>query len=247
MQAMDTIGPQLLLAMPLHAVTEMYGETGLRQRFAAEIAGFPAADRTTLMDALELAAQLHRDDRRTREPYLNHPLRTTIRIVCYYQVRDVDVLVAALLHDAVEDHPAELAATTIGAAPDGDPTAAALRALAQRYGPRVAELVGAVTNSAHEPGRDRFEQYREHVMESLEANPWARVIKVSDYTDNGVGLIHSAPERHLRLATKYAPLVPVFRDLISRPDTPLTPAVKEHILGQLESAQERFAAMLATD
>src|SRR5436309_2756056 len=95
----------------------------------------------------------------------------------------------------------------------------------------------AVTEMYGEAGlRQRFEQYREHVAESLEANPWARVIKVSDYTDNGVGLIHTAPDRHLRLATKYAPLVPMFRDLISRPDTPLDDAVKAHILGQLDSA-----------
>src|SRR4051794_19558803 len=133
MHSMDTIGPQLLMAMPLHAVTEMYGEAGLRQRFAAEIADFAPVDRVRLADALALAAQLHRDDRRTREPYLNHPLRTTIRIMCYYQVRDVDVLVAALLHDAVEDHPVELAATSIGEVATGDPTTAALAALSQRY------------------------------------------------------------------------------------------------------------------
>jgi len=227
------------MAMPLHAVTEMYGESGLRQRFAAEIAGFDPAARATLSDALELAAQLHAQDRRTREPYLNHPLRTAIRIICYYQVRDVDVLVAALLHDAVEDHPDMLAG------PDAaDLTEAALAELARRYNPRVADLVRAVTNPAHEPGRDRFEQYREHVAESLEANPWARVIKVSDFTDNGVGLIHTDPSRHVRLATKYAPLVPVFRDLIARPDTPLADDVKRHILGQLDSAEERFDAIL---
>ena len=227
------------MAMPLHAVTEMYGESGLRQRFAAEIAGFDPAARATLSDALELAAQLHAQDRRTREPYLNHPLRTAIRIICYYQVHDVDVLVAALLHDAVEDHPDMLAG------PDAaDLTEAALAELARRYNPRVADLVRAVTNPAHEPGRDRFEQYREHVAESLEANPWARVIKVSDFTDNGVGLIHTDPSRHVRLATKYAPLVPVFRDLIARPDTPLADDVKRHILGQLDSAEERFDAIL---
>src|SRR5262249_30791142 len=159
-------------------------------------------------------AHLHRDDRRTREPYLNHPLRTTIRIICYYHVRDVDVLVAALLHDAVEDHPDMLAGPA--AAGDGTLNAAALTEaalaeLAPRSPPRVAELVRAATNPAHGPGRDRFEQYREHVAESLEANPWARVIKVSDFTDNGVGLIHTDPSRHVHLATKYAPLVPVLR------------------------------------
>ena len=227
------------MSMPLHAVTEMYGESGLRQRFVAEIADFDPAARATLSDALGLAAQLHAHDRRTREPYLNHPLRTAIRIICYYKVRDVEVLVAALLHDAVEDHPDMLAGP--GAR---DLTEAALAELGRRYGPRVADLVRAVTNPAHEPGRDRFEQYREHVAESLEANPWARVIKVSDFTDNGVGLIHTDPSRHVRLATKYAPLVPVFRDLIARSDTPLSEDVKQHILGQLDSAEERFDAIL---
>ena len=239
---MSGIAPRVLLAMPLHAVTEMYGENGLRQRFAAEIAGFDPAARATLTDALTLAADLHRDDRRTREPYLNHPLRTAIRIICYYHVRDVDVLVAALLHDAVEDHPDMLARQSGVAA--ADPTEAALATLARRYSSRVAELVRAVTNPPHEPGRDRFEQYRDHVAESLQANPWARIIKVSDFTDNGVGLIHTDPSRQVRLATKYAPLVPVFRDLISRSDTPLEQSVKEHILGQLDSAEERFDAIL---
>src|SRR5689334_19892046 len=168
MVGMNTVAPRVLMSMPLHAVTEMYGESGLRQRFMAEIAGFDPAARATLTDAMGLAARLHAQDRRTREPYLNHPLRTAIRIICYYKVRDVEVLVAALLHDAVEDHPDMLAGP--GAR---DLTEAALAELGRRYTPRVADLVRAVTNPAHDPGRDRFEQYREHVAESLEANPWA--------------------------------------------------------------------------
>jgi (p)ppGpp synthase/HD superfamily hydrolase len=237
---MEVFPPQLLLTMPLHAITEMYGEEGLRQRIEVEFAGFPDESRQTLDEALELATQLHRDDRRSREPYLNHLLRTAIRIVSYYEVDDIDVLVATLLHDAVEDHPEELA----GDRP-GDPTEAALMELSERFSPRVAELVRAVTNPPTEPGVDRFEQYREHVAAALDANPWARVIKVSDFTDNGVGLIHSLPVKHLPLATKYAPLVPVFRELICRPDTPLSEPVKQHILRQLDTAEERFTAMLS--
>ena len=237
---MEVFPPQLVLTMPLHAITEMYGEEGLRQRFALEIAGFPDESLQQLEDALALASRLHRDDRRTREPYLNHLLRTAIRIVSYYEVDDVDVLVASLLHDAVEDHPAELAGTATG-----DPVAAALMVLADRFSPRVADLVRAVTNPPRKPGQDRFEQYREHVAEALEGNPWARVVKVSDFTDNGVGLIHSLPPKHIPMATKYGPLVPVFRELISRTDTPLAEHVKAHILRQLDSAEERFAAILS--
>ena len=46
------------------------------------------------------------------------------------------------------------------------------------------------------------------------------------------------------MATKYAPLVPVLLDLVSRPDTPLADDVKVHIAGQLSLARTRFSAIL---
>jgi len=238
---MEVPSAQYLRTMPLHAITEVYGEAGLRRRFEAEIAELPAPTRETLVEALDLASDLHRDDRRSREPYVNHLLRTTIRIMHYYHVTDVDVLTAALLHDSVEDHPEELAAGRPGPAP-----VAAREALAERFNPRVAELVWAVTNPDYDSDRDEHEQYRAHVEESLAAHPWARVIKVSDFTDNGVGLMHSLPTRYRPLASKYRPLVPVLRELISRPDTPLSDAVKERIAEQIDAAEKRFDAILGS-
>jgi (p)ppGpp synthase/HD superfamily hydrolase len=234
---------RILLTMPLHAITEVYGEQGLRDRFVLEVESFPAADRPVLHRALELAADLHRDDRRVREPYLNHLLRVAIRIISHYGVRDVDVLVAALLHDAVEDHPAELAGLGPDASPD-EATTAAVAELARRFNPRVAQLVQAVTNPAYDPDLDRHEQYRAHVASSLENDPWARVIKVSDFTDNGVGIVHTTGDKVHSSASKYRPLVPTFRDLIGRADTPLSDGAKAHILGQLDLAETRFAAIL---
>lgn len=228
--------------MPLHAITEVYGEQGLRERFAHEITRFPVADRATLEQALALAARLHADQRRVREPYLNHLLRVTIRILHYYRVDDVDVLVAALLHDAAEDQAYALA----GVPDEGQdpPTKAALARLGELFGPRVAELVAAVTNPQYTPDRHEHEQYREHLVESLERNPWARVIKISDFTDNGVGVIHTTGPKVSSSARKYRPLVPLFRELIPRPDTPLEPAVKNHIAEQIDLAEARFAAIL---
>jgi hypothetical protein len=81
------------------------------------------------------------------------------------------------------------------------------------------------------------------VAANLEANPWARVIKASDFTDNAVGLIHTTGPKLEKLAGKYAPLVPVLRQLILRPDTPLDDDVKEHIAAQLGNAADRFAAL----
>jgi hypothetical protein len=42
------------------------------------------------------------------------------------------------------------------------------------------------------------------VPASLEASPWARVIKAFDFTDNAVGLIHTTGPRLGKLAGKYA-------------------------------------------
>lgn len=234
---------ETLLTMPLHAITEVYGEPGLRDRLELEIRSFPAAGQPVLREALALAADLHATDRRTREPYLNHLLRVAVRIISYYGVRDVDVVVAALLHDAVEDHPQELAGLPAGAS-HAEATEVALAVLARRFNPRVAELVRSVTNPEYDPERDRYEQYRAHVAESLDRDPWARVIKVSDFTDNGVGVIHSIGDKVRSSATKYRPLIPTFRELITRADTPLSPSAKEHILGQLDLAETRFATIL---
>jgi hypothetical protein len=234
---MDTGERRLVATMPLHAITSTYGEQGLRERFAMEIASFPASGQQRLDQALQLAGRLHAADRREREPYVSHLLRVAIRIMSHYGVHDADVICAALLHDAVEDHATELAGGR-------DDQAAALAALAGQFGPRVAELVGAVTNPAYAPGRDPDEQYREHVAASLRRHPWARVIKASDFTDNGVGLIHTSGPRLVRLAGKYAPLVPVLRELVGLPGTPLSAEVKQHIQAQLDRAEERFAAVL---
>ena len=232
---LDEVDRQQVLVMPLHAITYDYGEAGLRARFAAETAKLPdPAGRARAAAALELAGQLHAADRRQREPYVNHLLRVSLRITCHYGITDPDITCAALLHDAVEDH-ADLLA------PGGRQEALAV--LAGRFGPRVADLVEAVTNPDYPPGADRHQQYREHVAASLAATPWARVIKASDFTDNGVGIIHTRGPKAVKLARKYAPLIPVLSGLIARPDTPLAPPVKARILGQFLNAQERFAAI----
>ena len=200
-----------------------------------EIERFGAADRGWARDALALACRLHAAHRRQREPYSNHLLRVTIRILSHYRVTNPDVAYVALLHDAVEDH-------AVGLAPGGA-RQAALAVLVGRFGNRTAALVAAVTNPCWEPGRDEHERYSEHVLAGLAASPWARVIKASDFTDNAVGIIQLIGPKLARLARKYGPLVPALRELILRPDTPLTADVKDAIASQLDAAQERFAAI----
>ena len=146
---------------------------------------------------------------------------------------------AALLHDAVEDHAEDIA--------PGWHSAVRVRGTSQPVRRPYRRAAAAVTNPAYEPGRDEHEQYREHVTASLHSSPWARIIKVSDFTDNAVGLVHTTGPKLAKLARKYRPLVPALCELILRPDTPLALDVKNKIAGQLRNAEERFAAICYDD
>ena len=91
--------------MPLHAITYDYGEEGLRAQLPPRLPGSPAPP---------ACSRPHRrwnspggctpPHRLQREPYVNHLLRVALRINCHYGVDDPDIITAALLHDAVEDH-----------------------------------------------------------------------------------------------------------------------------------------------
>jgi (p)ppGpp synthase/HD superfamily hydrolase len=69
-----------------------------------------------LTKALAFAAEAHRNHRRKgagQEPYINH-LIEVVDLVASVECSDMDLLVAALLHDVLEDTPTgydELAAT----------------------------------------------------------------------------------------------------------------------------------------
>jgi hypothetical protein len=54
--------------MPLHAITSVHGEAGLRERLLTETARFSPADQGRATDALALASRLHAADQRQHEP-----------------------------------------------------------------------------------------------------------------------------------------------------------------------------------
>ena len=252
MEGMNGITARQLLTMKIHVVDSNWSTEGLRAMLAAVIATFDTADREAILRAERIASRLHARDVRTGgRPYANHLLRVAIRVAHYYHVRDVDALTASLLHDAVEDHPDELADLATDAERGQGRTTAALAVLGRAFSPRMARLVGAVTNPDIDNTlilEERQELYRVHVVESLEREPWARVIKLSDFTDNGAGIMWTVTHaKAKRLAAKYAPLVPQMLDFAQRNDTPLDFEAKTRIVGQLRNAEKNFAAILHED
>lgn len=69
---------------------------------------FPRKDKATLEKAVKFATLLHSKQTRRfrnnipRTLYIEHPLRNTIRLV-KWGVTDIDILVASLLHDTIEN------------------------------------------------------------------------------------------------------------------------------------------------
>lgn len=117
------------------------GRQGCARGAADRDRAIPAANRTRGCDALALISQLHSADRRQREPYANHLLRVTVRILSLYRITNPEVACAALLYDSVEDHAEDITPCVT--------RHAALAMLTKQFGERTAELVTAVTLNDH--------------------------------------------------------------------------------------------------
>lgn len=127
-----------------------------------------------LTEAYEFAARHHRDQRRDgslAEPYVNHVIEVAVR-VARSPLADEDTVIAAVLHDIVED--------TSG-------TAAEIAAL---FGDRVAAMVVEVTDDKSLPKAER--KLRQE-QSSEGKSPGAKRIKLADKAANLLALAESPP------------------------------------------------------
>jgi guanosine-3',5'-bis(diphosphate) 3'-pyrophosphohydrolase len=135
-------------------------EPGLRRQL-------PAGVTAEIARAVEFAVAHHGDQRRkTGAPYLEHLLEAVQVLVEGAGVTSPDVLVAAVLHDVVED------------------TACTLADVAAEFGPRAAELVSWVTIPAAGPGEDRRAVREAHLRRLRDAPRDARLVKLADRMSN---------------------------------------------------------------
>lgn len=128
-----------------------------------------------LLEAASFAAERHRDQRRKdvdATPYINHPLEVA-RILSEAGVDDPDVLMAALLHDTIED---------TETSPDD---------LIERFGERVNKLVLEVTDDKSLP---KAERKRLQVRNGPKKSDGAKMIKIADKIANLRDLRTSPPQ-----------------------------------------------------
>lgn len=119
-----------------------------------------------LLEALDFAAVRHSAQRRKgpdAAPYVNHLIEVATLVANVGQVVDVDVLIAAVLHDVLEDTPTTADEVT------------------ERFGSRVCRFVQALSDDKSLPRRRR----RQIALEELpQAEPLVHVIKLADLASN---------------------------------------------------------------
>jgi (p)ppGpp synthase/HD superfamily hydrolase len=127
----------------------------------------PAEDLAVLRQAYQFATACHGDQLRpTGDPYERHLLEAVEVLATGAGVLDRDVLVAALLHDVVED------------------TACTLEEVRDRFGPEVAELVDWVTKTDPPPGGDREAARLAYLRRLAGAPRKAVLVKLADRLSN---------------------------------------------------------------
>jgi (p)ppGpp synthase/HD superfamily hydrolase len=127
-----------------------------------------------LTRAYHFAARKHVDQRRkgaAAEPYMNH-LTEVAELVAQATNGDLDVVIASILHDTVED------------------TDTSIAELCAAFGPRIADLTAEVTDDKSMPKQTRKDLQVEH---AAHASWGAQIIKLADKTSNLRSLLASPP------------------------------------------------------
>jgi hypothetical protein len=137
--------------------------------------GIGMADWVTVLMAADAAAKWHVHQRRkgaAQEPYVNHLLEVASLVAQSTHGDDLGLVIAALLHDAVEDQevPIELIET--------------------RWGKDVADLVREVTDDKTLPkeGRKRLQ-----IRDAPHKSTRAKLLKLADKTSNLRAVAVSSP------------------------------------------------------
>ena len=129
-----------------------------------------------LLKAADFAANKHKRQKRkgiNGEPYINHPLEVAHILASVGKVEDADILIAAILHDTVED------------------TDTTKEEITELFGENVAEMVMEVTDDKSLSKAERKQLQIEHAPHLSNG---AKQIKLADKMNNIGDITNNPPE-----------------------------------------------------
>ncbi len=164
------------------------------ERLGQKIASYPQEQRSRILEAAHLSEQLHAGQyRQSGDPFVTHPVAVAEILVSLNM--DADTLVAALLHDVLED------------------TSMSRQELRARFGKTVEMLVNGVTKIATVKAKNRNTQAAETIRKMLFAmakDIRVILIKLADKLHNMQTLEYKDGPRKTAIAREcldiYAPL-----------------------------------------
>lgn len=133
-------------------------------------------DITRYTKAVNFAAIKHRDQRRKddiKTPYINHPIGVAHILVVEGRITDVDTLIAAILHDTVED------------------TDTTFEEIEEQFGEAVRKIVEEVTDDKTLGKAVRKQLQIEHAKD---CSTKAKQVKLADKLYNLRDLLRCTPE-----------------------------------------------------
>lgn len=136
---------------------------------------FKKSEIEKILDAVVFAADKHRNQFRKdpkQTPYIIHPIGVASHLITIGRVKDTEIIIAALLHDTVED------------------TETTFEEINEIFGPRVASLVEEVTDDKTLPKHIRKMLQISHAPHK---SPGAALIKLADKLYNLSDLLYFPP------------------------------------------------------
>lgn len=129
-----------------------------------------------IIEAASFSAKKHRFQTRkgaASEPYINHPLEVANILASIGGVTDLEILLAAILHDTIED------------------TETTAEEITERFGSRVCNMVLEVTDDKSLPKAERKQKQIEHAPY---LSPGAKQVKLADKISNITDVVENPPK-----------------------------------------------------
>lgn len=129
-----------------------------------------------ILKAFNFAAQKHTDQRRKgprAEPYINHPAEVAWMLTQHVGANRVDVIVAGILHDTIED------------------TDTTYDELVREFGQNIADIVMECTDDKSLPKEERK---RLQIVNAPHKSEAAKLVKLADRTANLLAVLESPPD-----------------------------------------------------
>lgn len=136
---------------------------------------FSEFDLKMIFKSLDFAANKHRYQLRKgadSAPYINHPIKVAQLLIEVGEVYDIDIIIAAILHDTIED------------------TKTTKEELYKEFSEKITDYVLEMTD---DKTQEKIQRKLLQIQNAPHKSPGAKLIKICDKISNITDVVHNPP------------------------------------------------------